>query len=306
MAKFAAIRKTNLAIHPTPYQTDQCIQVIYTGIFNKVNCDLPVYCGTPHYIKFKSAFYESEVGICIGIGSPTIDHHPIGLMDNELHEVYKVIPKSDINTPDYTLIAFCKNKLCWTMSEEYLYMHPQYRNRNFSFDQSNLIKDNGYYCLPKVVKAICPLVRGPYKQQDVVGHMVFWWMRGMVPISYGICIGSSRCIPYGASEVDNSTSNIIIDCNPVQQTSHIIPGLAWITGFVSRSIIVLMHTIWFYVNKLVYKMLHYIIRHLDLVNILTVYYFLTKFTEIEYKQRIIITILLIAVIKNVAYVTSLI
>lgn len=284
--------KLDYQMHKENYNTDQCIQIITTGVLAAVQCDLPVYCGTPVYSKIRTKFTLSEVGVCVGIGLTTIlGNEEFGMVKDRLLTIYSVQTK--FSRVNYFMNVICDDDrdTCWLIHKSYMRHFPVFFNNVLKISDDDFISDNAEICLPTIKSSIYPIMRGPMSKKQAKGESIYWFAYMGYHINYGICIGGDRCIGPDDGAEDKSPTNVIFECNPALQVTRNFPSLSSIAGHVSRSIVVIMRTIYDYLLTIIIRILQYTATHLDWVNISIIYYITTRYTVIEYKQRLAIALI---------------
>ncbi|ANG56341.1 hypothetical protein [Diaphorina citri associated C virus] len=249
----------------------QCIQVLYTGSFSAVTCNLPVHCGSIVYKKIYSTWYNSETGICYGLGNKPVftrlngnTHTPSGWL--QLYDV------TTTTKHDYSLrLLFDPAQQQYIqISDTALNMRVMINTTSFSYVPPTLQSVQGHYCIPKVIQSNCPL----YRVTREWWHDLLWDYQydSTFPSKHPIMLAYYMCY-MGTIPARTEATSQQVTCDALLTTTHYWPG--FISNFpnvISTYGIIIIHTLGHYLLLIVEQLLRQLAKLVDIPTFILAFY----------------------------------
>lgn len=277
---------TSYKVFMQSFPSDQCIQILYTSLIASINCELPLHCGVPYYYKITSSYFGMSTGLCLGVG-----FHGIEPM---LASLYVPVHPEYVQPTMFFWVLEQDGKY-YIASDDYVVTLPVYKDGMLVFDPNLLHQKNGYYCIPKLLTHTSPFIKGPYKKDQAIYYARYMPGGANAPSEYDLCLNNTYCF------IDNQLhigAYGIVDCEPMTQTTRLLPGWTSISAVVSYAVLALVHAISYVVIRAYHLLAHTILHQTTIFNLVAIFYMYTRYSTIEIKTRVVVAILTTLVIES--------
>lgn len=299
-------------IGPEPINTNQCIEVLTTGLLAATSCNLPIHCGTEFYSPKTSTWWGTKVGLCIGMGlkPQVIDLKKQLLMQPGWLIGYQpvfdcpTIPIYHSNLILHDLI----NDSYYVISPYFAKLHPIYSITNRSFIEPTTIQQDGDYCIPYIQSTVQPYKLGPFNLIQALQHsFLVQEDAGPVRITSNQQLTQTAVFYAKTQTVVETLQNSQIQCDPPLTTTNYLPAtISSIPKTIANTAITLFETVFHYLQIAFDRIARYLAKILD------PFIFIINFYFWYYKQRrsftdgIISTLVFTLIITNVSTFLSFI